>query len=108
MGVQDGATALDLAALRGHLEAVQLLLEAKADVDAPGLVSVRGAVRCVRSEVCGQDDESALTAACANGHVEVARALLGRGASVAHRDKVRPHARGGATHTTCVRSCGLL
>ena len=71
--VNEGDTAqslpLHLAALNGHLEAVQLLIESGAGVSAPD-----------------REHTKPLTCACMRGHREVAEYLLGHGASVAERD----------------------
>jgi outer membrane protein assembly factor BamB len=67
----DGATALFLAAERGHLEVVELLVSRSANVNAAGRIAVAGQSYRV----------SALAAAALGWHVDVARLLLSRGAT---------------------------
>ena len=64
VGKQGGNTALHYAAREGHVEAVEALLEAGADVD----------------ELSGGDRSSPLLVATLNGHFDLAMSLLERGA----------------------------
>ena len=66
-GVYEGDTALHLAAQLGNVEAVRLLLEAGATVDAEGLLN-----------------RTPLHDAASGGHVEVAQLLLDHGADMHH------------------------
>mmetsp|Transcript_12255 Transcript_12255/g.17096 ORF Transcript_12255/g.17096 Transcript_12255/m.17096 type:complete len:903 (+) Transcript_12255:62-2770(+) len=61
----EGITPLIAAASEGHLEAVKLLIEAKAEVNAKD-----------------KDSTNAIMAACARGHLEAVEALLAAGADV--------------------------
>lgn len=65
VGFQGGLTALLLAVREGHTEAVRALLDAKADIN----------------QVTPADSTSPLLMATINGHYDLAKLLLGRGAN---------------------------
>ncbi|CAE7518629.1 ANKRD50 [Symbiodinium sp. KB8] len=92
----DGMTALNLAAVNGHLEVARLLLEAGADTNCCGrrgqtalmLAAYNGHLRVARllleasaDKDCSDDDSmTVLMLAAEKGHLEVARLLLEAGA----------------------------
>ncbi len=97
-GGESGSTALEGAAANGHVEALKVLIEAGAELDAGGSLGLT-ALMCASERGCvevaktlldagadpnarGESTSTALIRAAAHGHVEVVRTLIQAGAAL--------------------------
>ncbi len=85
--VQDGTTALYIAAQTGHVKAVEVLIAAKALVDIQKKVKFT-LFNCFKLFQCVQDGATALLIASAFGHCGVVRMLLEAKADVNNKANV--------------------
>ncbi len=89
--VQNGHTALSVAAIRNHIEIVELLLKFGADVNAKKLVNfdvhVLDMLFFMHASIV-QHGPTALLCAAFNGCVEVVQFLLNNGANINDKDYV--------------------
>ena len=73
--VQDGSTALSVAAQNGHVRAVEILIAAKAKIDIQQKVRFTICLLVI-IWICTQNGATALYMASKNGHCGVVRMLL--------------------------------
>ena len=76
MHVQDGTTAIYVAAANGHLMAVKLLIAAKAQADIQNKVRFNCFFLVKTKRICIQHGWTALHRASQKGHSEIVRMLL--------------------------------
>ncbi|KAJ7142814.1 ankyrin repeat-containing domain protein, partial [Mycena epipterygia] len=100
---RDYGTALHAASGRGHIEIVHILLENGADVDATGDIATQAPRIVIR--IPGFDNVevsrygSALSVACAGGHITIVEMLLDNGADV--------NARGGGKYGSALQAASI-
>ena len=86
--IQNGRTALYIAALSGHMDIVQLLIQHGAKLEAKSHVSCAVCALCSKAHRCFQEGLTPLFVAAWRGHMKIVRYLVDQRANIDVTDKV--------------------